>query len=74
MSARFGLEILSMPAENWPHQLTELLAERGGSGSLDAVIDSGGCGIMVQVQKVLKPGGKVVVYGMYVAHFHACIS
>lgn len=33
---------------------------------LDAVIDSGGGNIMGQVNKILKPGGKVVVYGMYV--------
>lgn len=33
---------------------------------LDAVIDSGGGDIMGQVNRVLKPGGKVVVYGMYV--------
>ena len=52
-------------AEDWPGQLAKLLAKRGGSVLLDAVIDSGGGDIMGQVNKILKPGGKVVVYGMY---------
>jgi NADPH:quinone reductase-like Zn-dependent oxidoreductase len=53
-------------AEDWPGQLAKLLAKQGGSVLLDAVIDSGGGDIMGQVNKILKPGGKVVVYGMYV--------
>jgi NADPH:quinone reductase-like Zn-dependent oxidoreductase len=33
---------------------------------LDVVIDSGGGDIMGKVSKVVKPGGRVVVYGMCV--------
>ncbi|KAG9313485.1 hypothetical protein JVU11DRAFT_5810 [Chiua virens] len=49
---------------DWPHQLAKLLEMRGGSGLLDAVIDSGGGDIMGQVNKILKPGGRVNIYGM----------
>ena len=62
----FHLFTQSVVAEDWPDQLAELLAKRGKSVSLDAVIDSGGGDIMGRVNKFLKPGGKVVVYGMYV--------
>ncbi|KAG8216808.1 hypothetical protein J3R82DRAFT_7058 [Butyriboletus roseoflavus] len=51
-------------SENWPGQLGELLAKRAGSALLDAVIDSGGGDIIGRVNKILKPGGKVIVYGM----------
>ena len=60
--------------KDWPAQLAKLLELVGGSGRngapevslslLDAVVDSGGGEVMAQVNKVLKPGGKVVVYGM----------
>ncbi|KAF9225905.1 NAD(P)-binding protein [Gyrodon lividus] len=52
-------------SENWPNQLVKILEQRGGASMLiDAVIDSGGGDIMGKVNRVLKPGGKVIVYGM----------
>ena len=51
--------------QDWSVQLGKLLAQNGGKGAqLDAVIDSGGGDLMGQVGKLLKAGGKVVVYGM----------
>ena len=53
--------------KDWPVQLGKLLVQHSGKGTqLDAVIDSGGGDLMSQIGKVLKAGGKVVVYGMYV--------
>lgn len=50
---------------DWPTALEALLTKEGGKGNLlGAVIDSGGGEIMAQVGKILKHGGKVVVYGM----------
>ncbi|KAJ3533647.1 hypothetical protein NM688_g7252 [Phlebia brevispora] len=50
---------------DWPTALEELLIKNGGKEArLSAVIDSGGGEIMAQVGKILKHGGKVVVYGM----------
>ncbi|KAI6148520.1 hypothetical protein BKA82DRAFT_12015 [Pisolithus tinctorius] len=57
-------------SKDWPSQLGKLIGQHSNSGSagapvqLDSVIDSGGGDIMVQVNKLLKPGGRVVVYGM----------
>ncbi|KAF8438174.1 NAD-P-binding protein [Boletus edulis BED1] len=51
-------------SKDWSSQLAKLLAEGGRSVLFDAVIDSGGGDIMGQVNKVLKRGGKVIVYGM----------
>lgn len=52
-------------SKDWPAQLGKLLVKNSGKGALlSAVIDSGGGDIMGQVGKILKPGGKVVVYGM----------
>ena len=54
--------------KDWPAQLSKLLVRDGGKGAfLSAVIDSAGGDIMGQVGKILKQGGKVVVYGMCVA-------
>jgi len=54
---------LSHIAEDWPAQLGKLL-QREGNGLLDAVIDSAGRNIAEQTSKLLKPGGKIVAYGM----------
>ncbi|KIJ61516.1 hypothetical protein HYDPIDRAFT_115660 [Hydnomerulius pinastri MD-312] len=52
-------------SKEWANQLAKILQQQtAGSGLIDAVIDSGGGDIMGQVNKILKPGGKVVVYGM----------
>lgn len=50
-------------AEDWPVQLGELLRKEG-SGLLDAVIDSAGRDIVEQTANLLKPGAKIVIYGM----------
>jgi NADPH:quinone reductase-like Zn-dependent oxidoreductase len=51
--------------KTWPAQLSKMLVQDGGKDSqLSAVIDSAGGDIMGQVGKLLKSGGKVVVYGM----------
>ena len=51
--------------KDWPAQLQKLLEQDLGKGAqLSAVIDSGGGDIIGQVGKVLRGGGKVVVYGM----------
>ncbi|KZT09674.1 NAD-P-binding protein [Laetiporus sulphureus 93-53] len=60
-------------AKDWPVQLERMLQKQnsskviGGSstGSFDAVIDAAGGDIMPKVGKVLKPGGRVVAYGMH---------
>lgn len=49
-------------SEEWPAQLGALL---GKNTELDVVIDSGGGEIMMQTNKLLKHGGRVVCYGMY---------
>ncbi|KAH9950219.1 NAD(P)-binding protein [Amylocystis lapponica] len=54
-------------AEDWPAQLGRMLKANGGETSsalISAVIDSGGGDIMGRVTKILKNGGRVVVYGM----------
>ncbi len=48
--------------EKWPEELGQHLKTEGAE--LDAVIDSGGGEIFSQVSKCLKPGGKLVCYGM----------
>ncbi|KAL4244887.1 Zinc-type Alcohol Dehydrogenase-like protein [Abortiporus biennis] len=53
--------------KNWPVQLEALLRKHHGKGDgalLSAVIDSGGGDIVESVGKVLKRGGRVVIYGM----------
>lgn len=53
--------------KDWPKQLEALVKKHSGKqGSLSAVIDSGGGDIMGQTGKILKAGGRVVVYGMCV--------
>lgn len=54
---------VSYKDKNWPSQLAKLLAETGGS-ELNAVIDSGGGDIVTKVSKVVKSGGRFVIYGM----------
>ena len=51
--------------DDWPKDLASLLAKDGGKDALlSAVVDSGGGEIMSQVGRILKQGGRVVVYGM----------
>jgi NADPH:quinone reductase-like Zn-dependent oxidoreductase len=54
-----------MLIENWPQELSSLVGS-DNKPMLDVVIDSAGGDIMGQVSKILKSGGKVVCYGMYV--------
>ncbi|KAI6116160.1 hypothetical protein F5141DRAFT_650108 [Pisolithus sp. B1] len=66
LGARGGVIYKSM---DWPTQLAKLIGQHSTSGNgapvqLDSVIDSGGGDIMAQVNRILKPGGRVVVYGM----------
>jgi len=49
--------------EDWPIKLGKLL-ERENNGLLDAVIDSAGREIVDKTSKLLKPGGKIVAYGI----------
>lgn len=50
---------------DWPSRLGKLLVQHGGKGAqLSAVIDSAGGDIMGQISRILKAGGRVVVYGM----------
>ena len=49
--------------EDWHVKLGSLL-EKENSGLLDAVIDSAGRDIVEKTLKLLKPGGKIVAYGM----------
>lgn len=56
-------------SKDWSTQLAKLIGQHstvcsGAPVQLDSVIDSGGGDIMVQVNRILKPGGRVVVYGM----------
>ncbi|KAM6500156.1 hypothetical protein JOM56_003170 [Amanita muscaria] len=53
----------------WPSRIAALLSKDakengGGTGFLDAVIDSSGGDIMGQTTKYLKQGGSIVCYGM----------
>lgn len=54
-------------AADWPARLKAMIKEAGSPG-LDAVIDSGGGDVlgMLGAPGLLKFGGKVVCYGMYV--------
>ena len=45
-----------------------LAEDKLGSGVLDVVIDSGGGDIMIQAGNILKQGGKVICYGMYLSY------
>jgi len=38
--------------------------QKEGNGLLDAVIDSAGGDIAEKTSKILKPGGRIVAYGM----------
>ncbi|KAL6301844.1 hypothetical protein BKA93DRAFT_796114 [Sparassis latifolia] len=55
-------------AEDWPSQLEAILKSNSSGGAtsalLSAVIDSGGGDIVGKTSKILKAGGRVVVYGM----------
>ena len=48
---------------DWPAALKDLL----GESLLDSVLDSAGGPIAQQVGRVLRPGGRIVLYGMTVA-------
>ncbi|OCH93814.1 NAD(P)-binding protein [Obba rivulosa] len=54
--------------KNWPAELAGILAQANRQGGtpteLSAVIDSGGGDITGQTNKLLKAGGRIVVYGM----------
>jgi len=52
--------------ENWPAQIESLLNQVKKGTMLDAIIDSAGGDIMGQAGRMLKQGGRVVCYGMYV--------
>ncbi|KAH9930680.1 NAD(P)-binding protein [Fomitopsis serialis] len=55
-------------ADEWPAQLEKLLKENSPrTPFLSAVIDSGGGDIMSNVSRILKPGGRLVIYGMTAA-------
>jgi NADPH:quinone reductase-like Zn-dependent oxidoreductase len=49
--------------DDWPAQLQALLAKTDRP-DLDSVIDGGGSDILTKVSRFLKPGGKVVCFGM----------
>ena len=53
----------SHSTEDWPAQLGKLL-QKEGNGLLVAVIDSAGSDIVERTVKILKPGAKIVLYGM----------
>ncbi|THH29845.1 hypothetical protein EUX98_g4356 [Antrodiella citrinella] len=58
---------VSYKEKGWPAKLAAMLktnAKGSEDALLSAVIDSGGGDILGQVSKILKSGGKVVVYGM----------
>ncbi|KAF8584108.1 NAD(P)-binding protein [Ramaria rubella] len=59
MGAKGGFNYRS---ESWPSELSKLLKEQ--NATLDAVIDSAGGDILSQTSKLMKPGGKLVCYGM----------
>jgi len=65
LGAKAGVNYKS---EDWPIQLERLLKTNSNDQSttalLSAVIDSGGGDIMGRTGKILKNGGRVVVYGM----------
>lgn len=54
-----------MNAANWPKALASQLPS--SRPYLDAVVDSAGGDITAKVAKVLRPGGKVVCFGMTAA-------
>lgn len=49
---------------NWPRQLESMMKREGESTLFDSVVDSAGGDIFVKTRMVLRPGGKVVCYGM----------
>ncbi|KAI0362574.1 NAD-P-binding protein [Trametes cingulata] len=55
---------VSYKSDDWPAQLATLLKKNGAS-ALNTVIDSGGGDIMGKTSAILKPGGRVVVFGMH---------
>ncbi|KAI0823601.1 NAD-P-binding protein [Trametes gibbosa] len=55
---------VSYKDDDWNKQLAQLLKQNGAS-ALSAVIDAGGGDIMGKTSGILKPGGRVVVYGMH---------
>ena len=65
----FGLWVnLSLVVEDWPDQLGALL-KANGKGLLNTVVDAGGGDIMGKTFPIMKPGGRVVVFGMCVLFF-----
>lgn len=58
---------MSSDTADWSVQLEKLLKKDSPRMPfLSAVIDSAGGDLMGKVNKILKPGGRVVVYGMCV--------
>lgn len=55
--------VYAILAEQWGSTLGKVLSGK----RLDAVIDSAGGDIFGQIGRVLRPGGTVVCYGMFVA-------
>ncbi|KAI0636553.1 NAD-P-binding protein [Trametes polyzona] len=55
---------VSYKAADWP-KLLALLLKQNGARSLSAVVDAGGGDILGKTSGILKPGGRVVVYGMH---------
>jgi NADPH:quinone reductase-like Zn-dependent oxidoreductase len=69
---RTRAEPVILDAGDWPLQIEKALhnsADGKEAVQLDAVIDSGGGNILGDLGRLLKPGGRLVCYGMYVAFF-----
>lgn len=61
----FVLDRLSLTLlDAWPSDLSKLLQRDGNA--LSVIIDSGGGDLFKKVGHILRPGGKLVCYGMYV--------
>ena len=56
-------KLICCHTEDWHVKLGNLL-EKENNGLLDAVVDSAGRDIVEKTSKLLKPGGKIVAYGM----------
>lgn len=52
-------------SEDWGGQLAAIVKKTSNKPTVDAVIDSGG-ELIGEARKVLKQGGKIVCYGMYI--------
>ncbi|KAG7098313.1 hypothetical protein E1B28_000274 [Marasmius oreades] len=56
---------VSYKDSNWGKNLQALLKKTSESGQLDVVIDAGGGDIIGNLGSALRPGGRVVCYGMH---------